>query len=65
MILRRHIWSSGILQTTKGLFRTQKTHLTNPKMFSLCDGFLLDQMYTKEKANEADKNGNVKSGDIT
>jgi len=34
-------------------------------MFSLCVGFLLDQMYTKEKANEADKNGNVKSGDIT
>ena len=44
--------------------RTSTAYLTSPNMFNLCEGFRLDQIYTSEKASEADKNGRVKSGDM-
>lgn len=38
--------------------------MTSPRTFNRCVEFLLDQIYTSENAKEADKNGNVRSGEM-
>lgn len=42
----------------------KRTYLTRPSMFSLAVTFRLDQIYTREKAKEADRKGSVNKGEM-